>query len=573
MSALRRRDFLSLTGLGLGSSLFGCTASRTMRTAGHASRPDGLLKTLVELNDARIPGLVERQLRDPRSRHFGGIADRYGLYKVGTMSGFVRDLASAYVSPGGRFEHDGSLVAPLLDATKFLLEAQHEDGTVDLLTTNYHSTPDVAFVFEWICAATGILRSAKRSELDGVLANLDEFLVRGRESLIRGGIHTPNHRWVVCMALARVHTLHPDPRCLARIDEWLAEKIDIDADGQYTEHSTSVYSPLTDRWLITLARLLNRPALLEPVRKNLDMTLYYLHANGEVATEGSKRQDRNKPGYVWRYYFPYRSMALVDGDGRFAAVARWIEDNARQRLSGNLVFFLEDPNLTRELPERASLPTDYERGFTHSGLVRIRRGKTSATIVADSPIFFSLHEGCAAVVVRFASAFFGKGQFEGANLRKAGDTWILEQDLVGPYYQPLPAELLPGDGDWSKMPRARRPQSEVQRLHSEARITERDGGFDLEIRIDGCADVPVAVELGFRHDGVLQGVTPVEGIADAHLLEAGLGEFTVDGDTIRFGPGRVTHRWTALRGALPKLDAQSVFLTGQTPLQMSLRLE
>ena len=168
-----------------------------------------------------------------------------------------------------------------------------------------------------------------------------------------GGIHTPNHRWVVCAALARLHALFPDPRYVARIDEWLAEGIDIDADGQFSERSTSVYSPTCDRSLLTVARLLGRDALLDPVRRNLEMTLYYLHADGDVATEASRRQDQYRRGSPAGYHLPYRALALRDGNGRFAAAARLIEAKEGDALAGNLIHFLDDPSLRRAVAARA----------------------------------------------------------------------------------------------------------------------------------------------------------------------------------------------------------------------------
>jgi hypothetical protein len=59
-------------------------------------------------------------------------------------------------------------------------------------------------------------------------------------------------------------------------------------------------------------------------------------------------------------------------------------------------------------------------------------------------------------------------------------------------------------------------------------------------------------------------------VADAFLLRAGTGRYTHGGDTIEFGPGRVEHTYTQVRGALPKWDGQSVYLTGQTPFKATL---
>jgi hypothetical protein len=77
---------------------------------------------------------------------------------------------------------------------------------------------------------------------------LREYLLNAGEALSVGGIHTPNHRWVVSGALAWINSFFPNLKYKARVEQWLAEKIDIDPDGQYHERSTSVYTPVTGLW-------------------------------------------------------------------------------------------------------------------------------------------------------------------------------------------------------------------------------------------------------------------------------------------------------------------------------------
>ncbi len=139
------------------------------------------------------------------------------------------------------------------------------------------------------------------------------------------------------------------------------------------------------------------------------------------------------------------------------------------------------------------------------------------------------------------------------------------QELRGPYYQPLSPEFVPDEGTVSEMQHDKREESEVQQLKQEALIRWEENGFVLEITITGTEGVPVAVEMGFRKEGELDGVDPVEGIVDAYLLTEGYGEYKCGGRRITFGPGRAGHRWTELRGAESKLDLNSVYLTGFTP--------
>jgi len=474
----------------------------------------------------------------------------------------------AYLSKSSRYYESENVASALSVAMNYLLSVQNEYGNIDLLTTNFNSPPDTAFAVEPVSVALTLINKFSSDKLLDFQNKAAQFLQKAGDGLTVGGIHTPNHRWVVCRALARIHSLFPNPKYLARIDQWLAEGIDIDPDGQYTEKSIH-YSPLVDDCFITIARLLNKPELYDPVRKNLDMIKYFVHANGEVVTEVSTRQDQYKIEDLRRFYFAYRYMALLDDDEQFSTMAYYIEESVGlKKLSFNLSHFLELESIHPDFPIGGELPNNYVKNFSHSKLVRIRRGNVDASILGDNFSFFTFFKGDAALQgVRLASAFFGKGQFISEELVVENGTYILTQELEGPYYQPHLAEAISADGDWEKMPRSERTQSEVQHLKSVITISELDGNFKIHFNISGTPRVPIAIELNFREGGILNGV---KDLGEERYLLTDQGTYSKGSSTIKFGPARSDHSWTQLRGAEPKLKGMSVYLTGYSPFDLRL---
>ena len=528
------------------------------------------LSTWVKQNDVRVQHYLDTLEQRPEHPYFGGLPNDDGLYMPMSTATMLSFFAAAFISPSSSFYQRSDLAQAMQNAANCLRQMQHDDGTIDLLSTNFHSTPDTGFVVEPLCLAYGLLQQQPSL---AVLPLLRAFLLRAGEALSIGGIHTPNHRWVVCMALARLHSLFPNSNYLKRIEQWLYERIDIDPDGQYTERSTNIYTPLTNRCLITMARLLGRPELYEPVRKNLMMMLYYVHPNGELVTEASGRQDRNTIGQFSIYYYAYRYMGLLDNDAVFAGAVQYIEANTKpESLSSYLPYFLEDITLKRDLSYSTALPTHYFKYFPYSNIVRIRKGNYDATVLADSATLFTFTKGKAVLqAVRWASAFFGKGQMIAPAMQVIDDKIRMEQELSAPYLQPYPITKLPNDGDWQKMPRENRAQSEVQFLRSVLWVKELEsGGFSLTIKVDGTDHVPLAIELAFRKGGQFSGVEALPNLPNAWILPSGYGTYTFDSDQISFGEGSKAHQWTQLRGALPKLDADSVYITGFTPFEMKL---
>ncbi|MEF8797710.1 MAG: hypothetical protein V5A48_14745 [Salinivenus sp.] len=534
--------------------------------------PDWLVE-LVKLNDRRVPELLDRQIEEEGSDVHGAVVDDHQIPVPNHTASLIETLTIAHLYQHSSHHRSDRIRAALEAAADALLRFQHEDGSIDLRTTNFHSTPDTGFVVNDLAPIYALLRRHEVEALGALTEMLETFLLRAGEILKVGGVHTPNHRWVVTAALSWLHRIQPDNGYVERAEEWLREGVYVNPDGQYIEESVGIYSAIVDQTLITISRNLDRPEYLGPVRQNLDATLYYLRPGGELVTAPSSRRDRDEIRYVRPYYYAYRSLAIRDDEPRYAAVCRLIEAQWKGQLGGDLPLLCEDSSVWSGLPPAASVPMGYQRSFSHSGVHRIRSDDLDAAVIEDDPSFFSFMKGEAVLdAVRFASAFFGEGQFKSEELTRTENGFELTQELSGPYYQPLSPDDLPDEGAVSEMKQDEREESEVQKLRQEALIRQEGNGFVLEITITGTEGVPVAVEMGFRKDGELAAVDPVEDIADAYLLPEGYGEYKCEGRRITFGPGRADHHWTELRGAEPKLDLNSVYLTGYTPFTHTIEI-
>ena len=198
------------------------------------------------------------------------------------------------------------------------------------------------------------------------------------------------------------------------------------------------------------------------------------------------------------------------------------------------------------------------------------------SIITNNPTFFTFFKGNAALEgVRLASAFFGKGQFESAQLEKIGDSYILTSVAQGPYFQPLPKAQIPDSAEtWRNVPRTDRDQSEIQTLYTKVSITPKNGKVTIKISVDGPDNLPVTLELGFRQEGTLQNVTPKKGIKNAFLINPGqYATYQKGDDKITIGPGAASQKWTQLRGALPKLQADCVYFTNYAPCEFEFTIE
>jgi hypothetical protein len=548
------------------------------------------LTALSAANDAQVPAALQ--------------ADHASLAAISPRGAArcLRRLAAAYVCARSRYYHEPLLAGPMGELAAALEAAQHEDGTYD--QGNLHSPPDSGFTIQDLCIIWTLLSGDGQPASQPTASALGRIIRRAGPALAEGGIHTPNHRWEVCAALARINHLWPHPSYVERLEDWLGEGIDIDAEGQYSERSAIYASAVTNPGLLTIARLLGKPELIRHVRANLAATLYLLEPNGEVETVHSRRQDQTQVRPIWPYLLQYRELALLDGDGQFARLARMIERRWAGELGDFLAEVLERPALGVRLPAEAELPERYARVFQRAGLARIRRGAATAAVfggtdvhaagaiasgLASNPTFFKLRRGEAILdSVRVSPQFFSTGHFRSNGLAVAGERYRLADEVAVPYYLPLPPRFRRDGGEYaltndgrfySKLDFPHRPR-QLRVLRTTVLVAEVDGGFDLQFALEEAA-APFTIELCFRRGGELSGAHPL-GDADCYQLIDGFGAYTVGADRISFGPGNGAgplqpvamdpgERYTYLRGSLTP-DGVRVYITGRSPLRYLLKL-
>lgn len=505
----------------------------------------------------------------------------------------VRRLVAGYVAEQSSYHHDQAILERLQSLVEELRLRQHRDGTYDV--GNLHSPPDTAFLIQDLCVVWELLDGDDQAVTAPIRSAVHGILQQAGPALASGGIHTPNHRWEVSAALARINHILPDQRLVDRIDAWLAEGIDAAPDGIYSERSSTYAAEVTNPSLLTIAWRQGRPELIEFVRRNLEATLYLLEPNGEVDVIASRRQDQFGLRDVWWYLLQYRELALLDGDGRFAAVAQGILRRGTGELGDFLAEVLERPELAGQLPSATEVPTDFVEEFRSQASVRIRRGSRTATVfggtdlhelpviasgLSTNPTFLKVRQGDAILdSVRLAPQFFGTGHFHSEYLRRPSPTVLeLGAEIEVPYYQPLPPQQLSPDGRYALTPDGRfyaamdfaQRARDYQRLRTAITVAEVENGFDLTFELAG-SEAPYAIELCFRPGGVLSGVEAIDDGANYQLV-SGRGVYAVGDDRIEFGPGsgaaRVAmdpgERYRVHNGTLVPAGLR-VYLTGQAP--------
>ncbi|MFJ6156982.1 hypothetical protein ACIQF8_04130 [Pseudarthrobacter sp. NPDC092184] len=524
------------------------------------------LHRVGEAADQSVQALLETHDAD-----VAALAHRPAMGRLLAMVTVVTEPGSAFYGAG----HDGAggLRRPMAGCLDRLEQLQGPTGLFD--GTNLCSPPDSAFTLNDVCLALGLIR-ALDTPPDPVLAEVDARLSgivsRATDAMVAGGVHTPNHRWELCAALAQMDRLQPRPGIAERISEWLAEGIDQLPDGMYSERSPLYATAVTNPSLLAIADSSGRPELLDHVRRNLTAFLPWFNPDGSVESVFSRRQDQWMTFDAAPFLHLYRRMANQDGRQDFAAAATWLEGLPLHEPAKLLALARLDPWLRETLPgtrpdEGAPPPSGLpfhaamapaEAALETCGVYRFRDGGSVVTVfggcdalvpgvvsgLAANPTFLRFAHGAVVLTdVRLSRSFFDLGPFRSQHTVANGTAVTLSEELEANFYMPLPAGKRRADGIYALEHEGRfsagmdfssRP-TVVHRLATDIAVQADGGQAVLDISFEG-ADTAFALELTFRPGGTLDGAIPLGGTGAFQLVE-GMGRYRVGGDAIEFGPG------------------------------------
>ncbi|MDX8047182.1 hypothetical protein SH601_14415 [Gracilibacillus sp. S3-1-1] len=505
---------------------------------------------LVRINDEHTSLYIADQVKDKDSRYHGGIINKTtGIPSpshVGTSS-VIGTWVCSYVNKDSTYFHQQALAERLTDALDYMLNQQHEDGTISPGWTNYHSPPDTAFIVIGFAQVYHLLQNDGANLL---AEKVTLFLVRSIPAMLTGGCHTPNHRWVLTAALANLYAIFHDPALKQRAEEWLREGIDISEDGEWTERSNGIYNSVSNICLYYTASLLDKPALFTYIRKNLDMMRYLVHPDGEVVTDYSGRQDLGNAYDLSPYHLIYRLMAFKDANSEYMAMA----DQALEKINDIgpvnnhlMLGYLTFPHIQQEHITRADLPKTYEllinedynikenlhkmemvghhANIKHSSMhtsfgaptVRYRKDDVSVTIMGMNPSFFSLRYGKIKLLGTQLYTSFSPGVVEFDSIKKIDGGYRLSTVLEKGYTGPLPQSTSGDTSIWYLLPHQLREATHVQTFSVWVDIIREGENWNIHIHADDLQDVFMQVVFIVDSSTVIAG-TGIEKIEDNHYF-------------------------------------------------------
>lgn len=502
---------------------------------------------IIKDTEKRVEHFIKNQVREEGSFYYGGLMnnDRYVDPKATIFA--LSDLAALYFNPQSRFFRDKQALERVRIALDYELRVQRPDGTFDFLDCNFYSAPDTAFYTNrLVLLYRVVLKYGSDPEDDWLKEKLYQIIEKAGYGMVGGGFHTPNHRWAIAAALWSCYNITGIESFKEVAAKYLNEGIDCNADGEYAERSAGNYNVVNNEQMIILYLETGDEHYLEYVRRNLEMSLYYIDPDGSVFTNNSTRQDYGTKKYPDMYYYQYLYLAWKCNIPQFAAAAGEIMNRIIER--GDLApdcldWYMLNPELIEYPLEAAFVPVNYEVFYPSSGIVRARRNDYSFSLIQGNTRFLYFQAGSLSMYMKIGVSYFDQREFKAKTIEKEADGYRLIYLAHGWYY--LPFDEKPPTADWWRMDHKSRKMLSGPDLEIAVTVKEVENGIAVNIATSGCDRVPLKIEMAFSPDAFIQTESFMcQGSAgEAITVKTGNIEVTKGLDTILIGPAFANHNF------------------------------
>lgn len=378
-------------------------------------------KFLLSAAEAFIKNALNVQVRDELNRDYGGFKcpDHLVCEPWSAINTFAT-MAIVFLDAKSQYYQSTELLKSMKMALEFIRRSINDDGSMNIYFTGEIKTKSkLAYVLNTLMKSYKLL--LKHNADDDLINNLGMLIKKCIEAIKSYSVESSTEKLAIASVLIDFDKLFFDRSAYDKAISYLSERVDINHDGMYGGKSLS-NSMLSNAMLLNIAKKLNRPYMIDFVRRNLNFTLYNFRQDGSFAPDYMTNTDIDytKPlGYsVWK------EMSIIDHNGYYATAGDMLISSFLNSIENGYVnvrsdvpcvnrnfneissffatsdigeFLLIEDELNNDGISRLSLPSSYVKTFVDSNIARFRNGKMNATLMADNENLFSLENGQAVI--------------------------------------------------------------------------------------------------------------------------------------------------------------------------------
>lgn len=577
---------------------------------------------IVDSTEKIVEDYLKKQVKDSTRSDFGRmpseiIEGKHTIY-------LLTDAVCLYFCGESRYYKNTGLLEAAGWGLGFIERWQREDGSLDYPSCNFYSAPDTSFCFRRLYGAWHILnRHAVLPEEKELERRYLALLFRCAPILLYGGFHTPNHRWAVASALLTLAGIaerqgeepsaaeglsaaegpgdgkrmfeipvYPEEyfdreqlprtaqeladRLRVRADQYLAEGIDGDEDGEYAERSTGNYNAVVDKCLISACEASGDEELLGYVERNLNAMLYYIDGDDTIFTQNSTRQDQGRKLYADGYFYLYTYMAARTGNPLFDAAAhKMIKDNMeRAALAPDCMYIFMMYEWLQDYEFKGyGFPGKYRRFFRGSQVLRVKNENYGYSVLNHKAAFLFLKFGSLPLGLRIGEAYCDVRNFVPQTIDVTENGCVLKAEAGGWYYQPFGTSQ--GTSDWWAMDHSRREKIYTSTVAITVTLTELETGLEIHVQAEGMNGLPLRVEVDVPAGVILENDTIclTAAAGGSMILRSGDLNLHEEEKKIVIGPGYGAHAFGGhYSGEARNENGYSIFLNDYTPYDRTFRI-